>query len=206
MWRLMSKFNLYDVLAMMAIGCILLYDIQLSGCNKVESLSGNLSLMGGLILLALSYGLGIINHQLTDFLTSKLRWGLNVWLVKRYITNPIHQLKPFLHEHTKKLLEAKGMDENEMMGKYYEAYNYAIIYNPQTVVLTLEKQLVLLRNLAIPMIWLACASIEDRCCKIAVVVGVLVVLLITTLLRTMKQVDLVWEEYEAVRQLELEKK
>jgi hypothetical protein len=121
MWKLMSKFNLYDVLAMMAIGCILLSDIQLSGCTQVGALSGNLSLMSGLILLALSYGLGIMNHQLTDYLTSKLRWGLSVSLVKKYITKPDHQHKHFLHEQTKKLLDAKKMDDNEIFATWFDS-------------------------------------------------------------------------------------
>lgn len=204
MERLVSKFNLYDILAMIAIGCVLLYDMNLSGCAQVSSLTGQTSLLTGFVLLAIAYGLGIINHQLTDLLTGKLRWALNTFFVEKYIRG--HQHKHFLCELTKKLLDAKKMDDNDMMDKYYEAYNTAIIYHPQTAVLTLEKQLVLLRNLAIPMIWMACASSMECCCKIAAIVSILLILFITTIFRTQKQVALVCEEYEAVKQLGLDKK
>ncbi len=206
MERLISKFNLYDILAMIAIGCILLFDIHLNGCSQISLFIKETSLLTGFMLLAIAYGLGIINHQITDILTGKLRWVLNTRLVKKYICN--HQQRHFLHEQTKKLLNSKKMDENEMMDKYYEAYNTAIIYHPQTAVLTLEKQLVLLRNLAIPMSWMAYVSMsmEGFCCKIAVLFGIVLVLAITTIFRTKKQVALVWEEYEVVKQLGLDKK
>ena len=202
MTRIVSKFNLYDILAMIAIGCILLFDIHLNGCSQISRFSKETSLLTGFMLLAIAYGLGIINHQITDILTGKLRWALNTLLVKKYICN--HQQRHFLHEQTKKLLNSKKMDENEMMDKYYEAYNMAIIYHPQTAVLTLEKQLVLLRNLVIPMIWMACTSIEDCCCKILAISSIILILVLTTIFRTEKQVALVWEEYEVVKQLGLD--
>lgn len=219
MGKIIAKTSLYDVLSMMAVGCVLLYDFammkDLIPAEKIDwalfkhfFLNGqwNVSFLSGLAMLAIVYALGIINHQITDFISGWLRWWWNTSLVKDYIWDSRNQQKHYLHEHTKQLLEAKEVDKSKMMSKYYEAYNCAIVYHPHTAVLILEKQLVLLRNMVIPMIFMAFMLFNDNCCKILVSCAILIVIALISYLRTSKQVELVWEEYEAVKQLGLDTK
>ncbi len=214
MEKLFERLNLYDILAMICPGSVVLMGLAMYDniCNKVQEwyfvqyygADGHAfwTFTGTIFFLVLAYMIGIIIQQLNVWFWC---WAkkLNEMYISYYADKKIAKNRQDLYQ----LFYQDNKIVENVMDPYYEAYNYAIVYNPQTVVLTIEKQIALLRNMMLAIIPLCIAIITLNWYWILLIIlGIEVVLFGFVCARMYKAVVLVCEEYEAVKQLGLDAK
>ena len=214
MEKLFERLNLYDILAMICPGSIVLMGLGMFDkiCDNVQDLyfvqyygaEGHAfwTFTGTIFFLVLAYMIGIIIQQLNVWFWCRAKY-LNERYIRHYAENKIDDKRSDLYQL---FYQNKQIVEN-VRNPYYEAYNYAIVYNPQSVVLTLEKQIALLRNMMLAIIPLCIAVFTLKWYWILlIIVGIEAVLFGIICARMYKAVVLVCEEYETVKQLGLDKK
>lgn len=187
-------------------------------CNKVQDLSfieyfgkdGHAfwTVTGTIFFLAVAYVIGIIIQAINVVIIRRLYRDWNYDFVNDYIkTISSDRFELYdLVKSTQEKVDVKLRKEAALRA-YYKAYNYAITYNPHTAVLDLEKQIAMMRNFMIAILPL-CLALFVPTCFCGIVLWILVCgLLIVVIYHRMKMiVELVFEEYEAVKQLGLDKK
>ena len=212
--KFFERLNLYDILAMFIPGSIVLMGLGMFDgiCGWANDLSfmqyvgmdGHAFWTTTAIILffVVAYMIGIIIQSLNVYLWC---WAkhTNNWFVKRYIkkkieTDPVREELHALVDHAK--------NKDNKLGIYYEAYNYAIVFHPYTAVLTVEKQVAMLRNMILAIIPLCFALFPFTWyLDLAYWFGIAFLLSLVIFARMSKAVTLVFEEYEAVKQLKLDK-
>ena len=210
MTNIVSRINLYDVLAMIVPGSIFLWGLKLCAksyqWNSIYAWIKPLNVTSGtidqivysLLLLALAYAVGLIIQEI-------VRWFWKIPCLKKitpgfahcYI-NQINEERP--HLMVLKAEINKNIKAEECLPTFYETYNKAIFFNPHTAILTIEKQIAMLRNLIIAILPLCLTLTTQWYWKLLVWLGMAIVLFAVILLRMHKVVELVFEEYEAVKQ------
>lgn len=220
MTRIVAKISLYDILAMIVPGSIFLMGLGMFDdiCNKVQDLSfieyfgmdGHAfwTITGTIFFLTLSYVIGIMIQAINVEVIKRLYKTWNEDYIDDYISG-INEDRQELYELVKPVLEIKEPKKRKDAAKrvYYEAYNCAITYNEHTAVLDLEKQIAMLRNFAFAVLPLCIAVFTPIClCGFVLWLLVCALLLVVISYRMEKAVELVFEEYEAVKQLGLDKK
>lgn len=214
MEKLFERLNLYDILAMIVPGSIVLMGLGMFDkiCKCVQDFDfvqyygadGHAfwTLTATIFFLALAYMIGIMIQQLNVWFWCWAK-NLNETYIRCYAKKKVDDHRPTLY----KLFYKDNKIVDNVRAPYYEAYNYAIVYNPQTVVLTLEKQIAFLRNMMLAIIPLCIAIIKLKWFwVILIIVGIEAVLFGLVCARMYKAVVLVYEEYEAVKQLGLDTK
>lgn len=221
MTRIVSKISLYDILAMIVPGSIVLMGLGMFDkiCDKVQDLyiieyfgvEGHAfwTVTGTIFFLTLSYAIGIVIQMINVWVIKGIYTRKNRCYVSTYIREKINEDRPELEElmrGAKQIVDATQRTDAAMRA-YYKAYNTAIIYHGHTAVLDLEKQIAMLRNFSIAILPFSIALFAPKCCCGFILWVLLYVLLyIVTCQRMRKEVDFVFEEYEAVKQLGLDKK
>ena len=211
--KFFERLNLYDILAMFIPGSIVLMGLGMFDgiCEWANDLSfmqyvgmeGHAFWTTTAIILffVVAYMIGIIIQSLNVYLWS---WAehTNNWFVKRYIKKKI-DTDPDRGELQELVKPAKNKDN--ILGVYYEAYNYAIVFHPHTAVLTIEKQVAMLRNMILAIVPF-CLTLFPFAWywNLACWFGIALLLSLVIFARMSKEVTLVFEEYEAVKQLKLD--
>lgn len=220
MTRIVAKISLYDILAMIVPGSIFLMGLGMIDCiyKKVLSLKfvalygqeGHAfwTITGTIFFLTLSYVIGIMIQAINVGVIKRLYKTWNEDYIDDYISG-INEERHELYELVESVLEIKEPKKRKDAAKrvYNEAYNCAITYNEHTAVLDLEKQIAMLRNFAFAVLPLCIAVFTPIClCGFVLWLLVCALLLVVISYRMEKAVELVFEEYEAVKQLGLDKK
>lgn len=219
MTRIVAKISIYDILSMIVPGSIFLMGLGMIDkiCDKVQELpfveyfgvEGHAfwTVTGTIFFLALAYTIGIIIQSVNVWIIKYIYKKLNIMYVDKF-TEKIDGGTPYSHELTKGAKDTKSVKEKEkrLMQAYYQAYNCVINFNPHTAVLDLEKQIAMMRNLVIAILPGCIALMLPKCCCgviLWILIGIVLVFFIAQRMR--KAVELVFEEYEAVKQLNLDK-
>lgn len=210
--KLFERLNLYDILAMFIPGSIVLMGLGLFDpiCRYAQKWSfiANYGKEGYefwtattvILCFVVAYLIGIIIQVLNVYIWFGSK-HLNNEFIKRYIKK---EVIPYNREILINLVTPVEKDEDKL-GIYYKAYNYAIVFHPHTAILTLEKQIALLRNMMLAIIPLCLALLPFTWYgNLACWLGIALFLSGIIIVRMCKAVTLVFEEYEAVKQLKLD--
>lgn len=210
--KLFDRLNLYDILAMVIPGSIVLMGLGLFDpiCCYAQKWSfiANYGKDGYefwtattvILCFVVAYLIGIIIQVLNVYIWFCSK-HLNNIFIKRYIKKKVI---PYNREILINLVTPVEKDEDKL-GIYYKAYNYAIVFHPHTAILTLEKQIALLRNMMLAIIPLCLALLPFTWYgNLACWLGIALFLSGIIIVRMCKAVTLVFEEYEAVKQLKLD--
>jgi hypothetical protein len=213
--KLFERLNLYDILAMFIPGSIVLMGLGLFGpiCRYAQKWSfiANYGTEGYefwtattvILSFVIAYLIGIIIQVLNVWIWGCSAKKLNNQFVKCYINK---RIIPYDREILINLVTPVE-DKKDKLGIYYEAYNYAIVFHPHTAILTLEKQIALLRNMLLAIIPLCLALLPFTWYwNLVCWIGITLLLSGIIIARMCKVVTLVFEEYEAVKQLKLDEK
>ena len=210
--KLFDRLNLYDILAMFIPGSIVLMGLGLFDpiyrYAQKWSFIANYGKEGYdfwtattvILCFVVAYLIGIIIQVLNVYIWF---WSkhLNNEFIKRYIKK---EVIPYNREILINLVTPVEKDEDKL-GIYYKAYNYAIVFHPHTTILTLEKQIALLRNMLLAIIPLCLALLPFTWYwNLVCWIGITLLLSGIIIARMCKVVTLVFEEYEAVKQLKLD--
>ena len=221
MTRIVAKISLYDILAMIVPGSIVLMGLGMFDeiCDKVQHLSfieyfgveGHAfwTVTGTIFFLTLSYAIGIIIQMFNVWIIKGIYTCRNRSYVSTYLREKINEDRPELEElmrEAKQIVDATDRTDAAMKA-YYKAYNAAIIYHGRTAVLDLEKQIAMLRNFSLAILPFCLSLMAPKCyCGFILWLMLYVILYFITCQRMRKEVALVFEEYEAVKQLGLDEK
>lgn len=220
MTRIVAKISIYDILSMIVPGSIFIMGLGMIDkiCDKVQDLpfieyfgvEGHAfwTVTGTIFFFTFAYTIGIMIQSINVWVIKYIYKELDIKYVDKF-TDKIDGDTPYSHKLTKGIKDTKSVKEKEkrIMQAYYQAYNCVINFNPHTAVLDLEKQIAMMRNLIIAILPGCIALMFPKCyCGVVLWLGAALVLGFFITQRMRKAVELVFEEYEAVKQLELEKK
>lgn len=211
MQNFVSRISLYDVVAMIVPGGIVLMGLGLCPliCNWANNLdvvmySGQTghafwTTIGAIMLFVLSYIIGILIQVFSTWLQRLLRQWPTKRFVKEYMENDI-LLKTYRGELNQLLSEDVDAGKHPLY-IYYKAYNIALFHNSSSALPIFEKQIAMLRNSCLPLMFVWIMAFHSQwCVALFGAVGILCVISIAILNRKRKAVSLAFEECEAVLQ------
>ena len=212
--KLFERFNLYDILAMVLPGCLwILCFIKLYGyhskcccCQSLVSLftqPDQLSLFTALILILLTYIIGILWHSLvTSFIDWYDNWNCSIWnrSNKKYFQNN--------KEESRKIIEDFRVAGDEKITtvpqrKYYNFYKkaYANLRGglEWEAITAIENQIGLLRDSMIPVLILErlflWGQLPSPCCTICIMLLTFVIYIMALHERRYKILEKVYNGY-----------
>ena len=212
---IIEKMTVYETLTMVVPGamivfCVWLADPEMWSKNLCfPSIPTNLNYLFDtaivLALFALSYIAGLLNYRIVDWF-----WGLvglrnNVCMIKGSLQDKVES---DFYKNTKALVKEQSiesMNYKQVEDIYYEAYVYALKQNTKSNVPHLENQVAMLKGLIVPLSWLIlalCPEGWDRF-KWWIAIAVVIVLIALAINRQKKIINLVLEDYEYEKRIEV---
>lgn len=180
--KFLKRLNLYDILAMLLPGGVLLLCILSSGSmyatikhlpwmqHILSQTIFSKALCLGLLVFLFSYLLGVINHTLftiwralledrkRSFWKQTMRWCYKIEIEKGNDNDNIDDVEIF------NLLKQDCKEDDEIHTKklqraYTKAHSVAMKTGPADTISTIEKQVAMLRDSIVPCGWLLIASL-----------------------------------------------
>ncbi len=180
--KFLERLNLYDILAMLLPGGVLLLCILSSGSmyatikhlpwmqHILSQTIFSKALCLGLLVFLFSYLLGVINHTLftiwralledrkRSFWKQTMRWCYKIEIEKGNDNDNIDDVEIF------NLLKQDCKEDDEIHTKklqraYTKAHSVAMKTGPADTISTIEKQVAMLRDSIVPCGWLLIASL-----------------------------------------------
>lgn len=214
---IIGKMSLYETMTMIVPGTMIVFCVWLAApelwSKNLCSLDipNNLNFLFDtaivLALFALSYVAGVLNYRLVDCFWGKIGMRNNICMLKGSLQDRVdseyyENIKDLVKEtpiHTMKYPQIEDI--------YYEAYTYALKQNTKSNVPHLENQVAMLKGLIVPLSWLILALCPERWehFKWWVVIAVVIVLIALAITRQKKIINIVLEDYEYEKRIELKK-
>lgn len=172
--KFFERLNLYDILAMLLPGGVLLLCILSSGSmyatikhlpwmqHILSQTIFSKALCLGLLVFLFSYLLGVINHTLFTMWRALLedrKWSFWKQTMRWCYKNEIGEGK--YNTEICNLLENKTIkcDAKQLQRAYAKAHSVAMKTGPADTISTIEKQVAMLRDSIVPCGWLLIASL-----------------------------------------------
>ena len=172
--KLFERLNLYDILAMIFPGGLLLLCIISTGNwhdvikeipwikNLMTQTIFSKSLCFGLLGVMFAYLLGVANHTLITIWRAVATRYLWIWKLVMLLC---YRNEMVVNAGDKKIFELlknsyREINTKELQSAYIEAHNCAR-KTKQEVMLTIEQQVAMLRNSIIPGIWLLSIALRN---------------------------------------------
>lgn len=211
MQSLVSRISLYDVVAMIVPGCVVLTGLGMCDpvCNWANDLSVVLysgqaghafwTTVGAIMLFVLSYVIGILIQVVATWLQRLLRQWPTTRFVRKYMEDDIRH-KTYRTELNQLLSEDTDAGKHPLY-IYYKAYNIALFHNSSSALPIFEKQVAMLRNSCLPLMFVWIVAFHSQWwVALFGAMGILLVICIAIFNRKRKAVSLAFEECEAVLQ------
>ena len=162
---IVSKFSVYDILAMVLPGGMLLFlvnqiDVVNNWTKQIANYGENTlcSIWIGAITLVLAYVVGLISFQLTNLAWEFMGMSNNpLWIRKN-----LDDAKEAKYSHVCKLVNRRQLSDKVLVDIYFEAYTYAKMQNPYSCISTIEGQVAMLKGMIIPTIALGGYFIANK--------------------------------------------
>lgn len=222
---IVSKISLYDILAMIVPGCILLWCIaMISGvsnwvenceCIQFITVHQNIpqTLCFSAIFLILAYVVGLINFMVISWIWQMIPLGIRPQWIWKYLQDNVFKWKmnctkqllidkAIIEANAEGIREYKKDDAATIKDAYFEAYTYASQNTENNTVPIIENQVAMLRSLIIPLSLLMAMNCNQW--WVSVMVGLLIVTILTiaAILRIKKIYTIVFENYEYAKRTE----
>lgn len=205
-----SNLSIFDMLSMVLPGAVILWAICSLPCdtlvewNCVQMILDNEDVLSSSVVLGVmafifSFVLGLINFTFTNWL----------WNLAKIPNNPktICKIKESYCKDGKNANLAElfaNVEEERIKERYFSAYTYNEVNNSRCAFHIVENQVAMFRSLLIPILLLAVVSFIGESSVIGVVLLFLDCLIFwVAIVRMKKIVELVFEEYEALKKVEM---
>lgn len=193
--QLTSKFSLYDILSMILPGCVWLWVIKLwfniDAAVIMQKLGINNDIWAGVALVAIAYIAGLVSGAFFSLLWS-LTLANNNCQIKRIFVRGSYPM-------------VNTIQEADIREKYYIAYEYVRQKSVNIEVFSIECQIALLRNIAVPLSLLVWFLAYQRLCICVSTLIALVcfgIIIWAMLLCQKHKYQLVFDCYEYMKRLE----
>lgn len=212
---IIGKMTVYETLTMVVPGamivfCVWLADPEMWSKNLwLPSIPTNLNYLFDtaivLALFALSYIAGLLNYRIVDWFWGVVGMRNNVCMIKDSLQDKVES---DFYKNTRALVKGQSiesMNNKQVEDIYYEAYAYALKQNTKSNVPHLENQVAMLKGLIVPLsclILALCPEGWDRF-KWWIAIAVVIVLIALAINRQKKIINLVLEDYEYEKRIEV---
>lgn len=187
MEKLFERLNLYDILAMICPGGLLLLAILSTGdvWGGVKEIPWIQHILKQTILsrafcfgclgLLLSYLLGIVNHTLVTIWRVVIERYIGIWKLVMRIAYK-HEIKVKENNKEKEIFlilnkSLSEIDFIDLQSVYFDAHSYART-TKGAVLLAIEQQVAMLRNSIIPCVWLMVIALSQLGLSICAITGI----------------------------------
>lgn len=174
---MMKKLSLHDFLGMLIPGCFWVL-IYVHNCGELKMSLDNQGLKT-VVYLTIGYSVGLVWHMLIDYISKPFR---SISLKVHYVLGTVTD---------EQYSEIPGVD---LKDRYYYAYEYVQQYSKSSAIKFVEGQVLLLRNLSLPLAVLLTCYIDFNYAK-GFVISICFISIVFMLLRQMTIYRLVFEEY-----------
>ena len=187
MEKLFERLNLYDILAMICPGGLLLLAILSTddvwgGVKEISWIQHVLkqtilsrAFCFGCLGLLLSYLLGIVIHTLVTLWRVVIERYIGIWRLVMHIAYK-HEIKVKESNKEKEIFQILNkslseIDFIDLQSVYFDAHSYART-TKGAVLLAIEQQVAMLRNSIIPCVWLMVIALSQLGLSICAITGI----------------------------------
>lgn len=204
-----SNLSIFDMLSMVLPGGVLLWAICSLPCdallewNCVQVILENKDVLSpsiclGVMAFIFSFVLGLMNFTFTNWCWNKCKLPNNPETIMSIKET---YCKDGRYSELAELFD--GVKKEKVKEKYYTAYTYNEYNNSRCAFHIVENQVAMFRSLLIPIMLLAISSFIGKCW----IMGILLIILDffvfwVTKIRMRKVIELVFEEYEALKEVQ----
>ena len=218
---IVNKMTLYEVIAMVVPGAIIMYCIWLLQMDfwrpflvqwgYAWDVNYLYDVILSIVVFVIADVIGLLNYWIVDGIWRLLRLRNNpriikCWLRKYMESMAYTNLKQLVEDRQtvwgNELTDVCGMNSELVQDIYYEAYTYALKQNARSNVPFLEHQVAMLKGLIVPLSWMVLILFQEQWYNWLLAAGVAVTLVVLAIARQKKIIALVFEDYEYEKRID----